>query len=71
MQTQIKHQILIYLGINAFASSAVSGHKLAMEAISNLCNFFLSNNLVISKELIKDSDTNQSVTVTLYTRTIV
>ena len=29
-----------YLGIKALASSALSGHKLAICANSNLCNFF-------------------------------
>ena len=34
-----------HLGINALASSAVSGHKLARHASSNLWSFFLPSKL--------------------------
>ena len=33
------------LGISDFASSGLSGHKLASTASSNLCNFFCINKL--------------------------
>lgn len=36
---------MTHLGIKAFASSGVSGHKLARETSSNLCSFFCIKSL--------------------------
>ena len=52
----------LYLGIRAFASSAVSGHRFAKDASSNLCSFFCMSRLKTQGKQLKPCTYTQART---------